>query len=169
MKCEKCGVADANLLYTETVNGQSRTLHLCGDCAKSLGIGNFPAEGKPFSSLFGGYPDLFSDFFGLSSNQSQKSGKTCADCGSSFAEIKKSGKVGCPACYTAFGEELSESIRAIHGNATHTGRAPLAKRAAMEKETKLATLKKALRDAIASEDFEKAAMLRDEIRTVEKA
>ena len=166
MKCEKCGVADANLLYTETVNGQSRTLHLCSGCAKSLGIA---VEGKPFSSLFGGYPDLFSDFFGLSSNQTQKSGKTCTDCGSSFAEIKKSGKVGCPACYAAFGEELAESIRAIHGNATHTGRAPLAKRAAMEKETRLATLKKALRDAIASEDFEKAATLRDEIRAVEKA
>ena len=82
-------------------------------------------------------------------------------------EIAAEGKVFCPQCYADFREELSRTIRSIHGNVTHTGEMPAKLSAVQEKENKKASLKKALEAAIAAENFEEAATLRDEIRALE--
>ena len=33
MKCEKCGKNEATMYYKETINGVTREMHLCPDCA----------------------------------------------------------------------------------------------------------------------------------------
>jgi protein arginine kinase activator len=80
----------------------------------------------------------------------------------------KSSKAFCPECYTTFLEELRPTLRSLHGNVTHTGRAPAGRRAQQEKRDKLASLKAQLGEAIKEENFEEAAKLRDEIRGLEK-
>mgnify|MGYP000478331214 CR=1 FL=1 len=34
MKCEKCGKNEATMYYKETVNGVTREMHLCPECAQ---------------------------------------------------------------------------------------------------------------------------------------
>ena len=41
MKCQVCNEKEATYFYEETVNGKSRSFHLCRDCAQRL-----QAEGK---------------------------------------------------------------------------------------------------------------------------
>ena len=76
--------------------------------------------------------------------------------------------MGCPACYEAFKEELEGTIRSIHGNTKHVGRAPARFRQGRERQDKLAQLRAQMKEAIANEAFEQAAALRDEIRSLEE-
>ena len=164
MKCEKCKENEATVYLQQSINGNTRSMHLCAKCAAQLqGGGLFGEDAFSFGG-FGG--NLFSDLFGIAPHE-RVADKTCPACGASFAEIRREGKVCCPACYAAFADELEPTIRSIHGNVVHTGRAPAARRAKRNKEEKIAELKKQLTAAIDAEKYEEAAKLRDEIRKID--
>ena len=38
MKCQNCGNNDANVRYTQIINGVKKQMNLCEKCAKKLGI-----------------------------------------------------------------------------------------------------------------------------------
>ena len=159
MKCERCNQNEATFFYQEQIGGKTKKIALCHACAAKEGLGE--ATANPFSLLLGG-------FSGLGLQKSQSSAR-CPACGATMRELIHEGRVGCAACYRTFEAELAPSIRAMHGNATHTGRAPHQYAAKKEKATRLEALREALQAAIATEDFEKAATLRDEIRALQNA
>ncbi len=172
MLCEKCKKRTATVFYNENINGKTRSYSLCGECAAELRekgelqditsmIGSFA---DPFSSL---HNDLFGSFFGIPARISAGSDKACPECGTTFREITKTGKVGCPACYTAFADELSGLIQSVHGTTAHTGNVPARHREKKERAEKLAALKAELQTAIENEEYEKAATLRDEMHKLE--
>lgn len=179
MKCEKCGKNEATTYYKETINGQTREMHLCSECAKTLHITS-PFEqafahmnssmrsffDTPFPSLFGG-SDFFERAFTpmLSDNWSpftvlQEPERRCPTCGTSLSDIRRTGKVGCPDCYHAFDDVLTPSI--------HQESTPAAQ-PAESKESVTQILQEKLQKAIELEDYEEAARLRDEIRKQSKA
>ena len=120
----------------------------------------------PFHSL---QNDLLNGLFGFSAPPAGKESKTaCPDCGAVWADLVKTGKAVCPRCYQTFGEALQGTLRSLHGNVTHTGRAPAGRRAEKERKDKLSELRRALGEAIATENFEDAARIRDEIRALER-
>lgn len=169
MICEKCKKKEATIFYEETVNGTKRSYSICADCAADLEKQGEISLSHNFFSLpsFGGFHDgLFGGLFGIPEAQPQTK-KACPGCGATMNDLRKNGKVGCPQCYTTFGEELGSTIRSIHGNVRHVGRAPSRFLKNREKADRLASLKQQLKDAIAKEDFELAATLRDEIRALE--
>lgn len=163
MKCEHCHNNEATFFYEETVNGESRSLQLCAECAAKM-----KKEGAPFGAAFPFSGDLLSGLFGLSAPIRKESGKTCPGCSATWQELMKDGKAICPQCYATFGEELKPTLRSLHGNVTHVGRAPADRRAKKEKLDRLTALKRSLADAIREEKFEDAAKLRDEIRELER-
>lgn len=169
MLCEICKKKEATVFYEETINGTKRSYSLCADCATelekqgeiSLGHSGFALPG------FGGFHDaLFGGLFGISDGQSQRK-KACPKCGATMNDLQANGKVGCPECYSVFDEVLNGTIRSIHGNVKHVGRAPARFRQNRKKADRLDVLKQQLKDAVANENFELAATLRDEIRTLE--
>jgi protein arginine kinase activator len=89
---------------------------------------------------------------------------TCPGCGLAYNEFKAKGRLGCPTCYEAFAPVLVPLLEKVHGAAAHTGRAP--HRVAGEREAReaLAGLEEELTQAVAAEQYEKAAELRDRIR-----
>ena len=163
MKCEKCNQKEATIFFEQTVNGESRSMHLCPECAASVKKEGFFDEGFPFGA------NLFGSLFGLGAPQrTGASPKKCEGCGASFADIRREGKAACPRCYTTFARELEPTLRSLHGNVTHVGRAPAQRKGAKEKARQLDGLRNALRTAVAAEEYEKAAELRDQIKTLEK-
>ena len=164
MKCEKCNEREATVFLEQTINGESRSMHLCESCADTVKKeGLFEHTPFPFGS------DLFSDLFGFSAPvRLGSSAKTCPDCGATFAVIRHEGKVSCPRCYETFAEELSPTVHSLHGKVVHTGRAPAGLRAMRDKKERLETLQRDLRAAVENEEYEKAAKLRDEIRTLKQ-
>lgn len=171
MLCEKCGKKEATFYYRENVNGVEKSWKLCADCAAQLQKSGEISGGSAFGEdyltqmqkLFSG-DDLFGSL--LSPQKERTTGKTCSLCGSSFADLSRMGKVGCPRCYEAFANELIPSIRRIHGRTEHTGHTPRKFQAETEKKQKIAALEQELKKAIAEENYEHAAELRDNLRAL---
>ena len=135
------------------INGRAAEVHLCSDCARSLGYG------EAFSGFGLGLGELFGEL--MSKNEGGSSNSYCPTCGKYFDEIVSDGKMGCAECYGVFYEKLLPSLRRIHGKATYVGSKPSSNNISLEERVE--ELKKNLSDAIAEQNFELAAQIRDEI------
>lgn len=155
MKCENCNSNEATVLYTEKINGRERRMNLCLACAKKLEV----ERGFFASDFFGG--DLLSPMFYHGAKK--KDSLRCPLCASDFSAIERSGKVGCPVCYTTFAEQLGSTLRKLHGTATHIGRKPQRLRG---NDDEIKTLEASLKAAIEKEEYETAADIRDKIKEI---
>ena len=120
---------------------------------------------------------LFGSFFSTAL-PARTSAARCPQCGSSYHDIADSGKVGCASCYDTFYDDLLPTVRNVHGNTEHCGKRPnpfqkpisdqAEKADAPESPmAKIDRLKAQLNAAVADQNFEKAAQLRDEIKRLE--
>ena len=143
MTCQKCGSREATVHYQAQQNGDAQALRLCATCAAQMGITNFYGfADSPFSSFFSG-------------------GRTCPTCGLHEQTLRQDGRVGCADCYTQFADILQPYIKRVQGAVQHVG--------VTQQEDATDTLKNKLAQAIAQENYEEAARLRDEIRRLEGA
>lgn len=156
MLCTECKKNTATVFYQQNINGKTTELCLCQECAESHG---FLTGSSLFNELF--------KMPGISGASSKISHKVCTLCGSNENNFIKDGKVSCPVCYEIFADELSGPIKRIHGNVSHIGRAPAKLKKQNDKKLKLDEYKRQLNDAIAKEEYENAAILRDKIRELE--
>lgn len=160
MICENCGKNQATTHLKSIVNGKYTEMWLCSDCAKAMGVGNmFTHTATDFSSFLGSF---FGD--GL---PSRTSATRCKSCGTSFADIARSGKVGCADCYTNFYDELLPSIQKIHGNIQHTGKVANGVDIQVKVTREIEKTKQELAKAVKEQNFELAAKLRDKINELE--
>lgn len=164
MLCQNCKKNEANTHIKRVINGEATQKHLCSLCAQNLGYDNF------FSDFTFNLPSLFSSFF---DDRNLLLGETraerCEICGCSFEDIIKSGNVGCSNCYTKFYSKLQPSLQRIHGKVKHSGKVPpiAAKPIEVKEitvEDKIADLEKEMSKAIETQNFERAAAIRDEIK-----
>lgn len=168
MVCQSCGKKTATTHIKTIVNGKLTEYHLCSDCAGEKG----------YNTLFNNWNLDFGNMLGGLIGNSRQSSQVlrCEKCGSSFAEISKTGKLGCADCYKVFRSQLIPVIQRVHGTTRHKGKMPggSALRIADNKnqmvsvsESPIDEKKRLLRQAIEAQEFEKAAVLRDEIKEME--
>jgi len=155
--CDKCG-KPATVYLTEIVDGQKIEKHLCEDCASLEGItikSNVPIS------------QLLEDFI-LQSGGEDEPDYTCDVCGLTFAEYRKTGRLGCPHDYDAFEPVLVPLLERAHAGASqHIGKVPHRADSGQKKQNAILRLRTQLKDAVAKEDYERAASLRDQIRQLE--
>ena len=156
MQCCVCKEKPATVHLTQIVGDKMQKLDMCEECAKSKGI-NDPTSFAMADLMLG---------LGASQELDSAAGATlkCPRCGFSQADFKKSGRLGCPECYRTFAEGLSGLLKTMHKGTRHIGKAPEALRKTRDSVDRLKTLQTKLDKAIASEDFEQCAKLRDEIK-----
>ena len=152
MLCSKCHKNEATVYYKQNINGEIKEYALCAECAAQSELGFTPLN--LFGSMFAA-PNV------------KRVTKHCTLCNSTFDEIKQSGKVGCAECYGVFKDELAPMIKNIHSGAKHCGRAPKGYSEKRKAENELEKLRGELQKAIADEEYEKAAQLRDLIKEKE--
>lgn len=166
MYCEECKKRPATVHLTSIVNGVKVESHLCEQCASQKGSFIFDINNKL------SIPNLLGSFFGNTYNiqgmDASPDNTVCPSCGMTFDNIRETGRLGCSQCYQAFEEELDPILRRIHGNSQHIGKIPSrgGERVLMKK--KIDEFKKALQQALAHEEYEKAAEIRDSIKSMEK-
>lgn len=160
MLCDICKQNPAKVHLTQIVDGKTKKIDLCEACSKAKGIDD--PTGFSLADLLMG--------LGAAQEMEQASvsagGLKCTTCGFTQAEFKKTGRLGCPDCYRTFSDGLEGLLKSMHKGTRHTGKVPEALQASRNVEEQLQQLQKRLEKAIASEDFERAALLRDEIRNV---
>ncbi len=166
MVCDICGKNQATVHLTEIIDNQMNELHLCEECARE--------KSAQMESQFG-LSDLLAGMADFEKPAKEKdvgaaSTIKCPNCGLTYADFKKMGRLGCGQCYVAFKQYLTPLIKKIHGSSTHLGKAPEKAVPLVDdqKQTDLQGLRKKLQKAIEDEAFEEAARLRDEIKEFEK-
>lgn len=161
MICDECMKNNATIHMTTFVNGQVKTVHICQQCAAKK---NKPAVLPGFS-----FNDLLSAFY----ENKEAEEAMCDMCGTTLANFQKTGKLGCAQCYSVFESSILPVLKGIHINDKHTGKRP-GERVAVDIENQSACdnkkeeLRRELKAAISTENFEEAARLRDEIALLEK-
>jgi protein arginine kinase activator len=90
----------------------------------------------------------------------------CPHCGFTQADFKKAGRLGCSECYKVFADGLEGLLKTMHKGTRHVGKVPTIYRQSQDMAEKLKGLQKKLEKAIANEDFEAAATLRDEVKAL---
>ena len=166
MVCQICEKEEATVHFTEVINNQVSELHLCEECARKKGLSIQPHFS--IADLLVGLINL-----GITPPKIEESGVKCKNCGLSYAQFGKIGRLGCSECYQTFQKGVVPLLRKIHGSIQHRGKFPKkGKRVLSRREEKLPSalekLKAELIQAVDREEFEKAAIIRDKIRTLEK-
>lgn len=158
MFCDVCKSKEATVFLTQIVEGKMQKVNLCDSCSKEKGV-NDPT-GFALADLL----------LGLGAAQEidkNPAGVRCPVCGFSQVDFKKTGRLGCSACYDAFAEGLNGMLKNMHRGLVHAGKVP-AKLAIDRRRTfALSQLEEGLAKAIVEEHFEEAAALRDQIRRFE--
>lgn len=168
MLCQECRKRPAVVRVMMVVNGQKMEMHLCEECARKKSELEFLADPSlPLQQLLGGLLGQ------AEQDQTAEAGQTrvekrCPSCGSTYAQFARLGRLGCSECYNTFGDELRPMIRRIHGSVIHQGKVPARTGGDLKLKKEITDLRNALQKAVAKEDFEQAARLRDEIKELEK-
>jgi protein arginine kinase activator len=156
MKCERCGRHEAAVKYIEVEEGVKRSRWLCEDCAAEEGA-QAPASDEVVSS----HLQAFLGESETAGDEAPQTAQACPACGAELSQLHDVGRLGCPHCYQHFREELLPVLRRYHRATVHLGKAPRAHgpRAVLRRE--IGQLRSALETAVASENYEEAARLRD--------
>ncbi|CAJ1004526.1 MULTISPECIES: UvrB/UvrC motif-containing protein [Bacillales] len=166
MNCEECGKRPATLHLTKIVNGKKTEYHICEHCAQEKGDVFAGFHNFSINNLLSGL--LHFDPMTKKSQEPVQKPLRCETCGLTYAQFSKSGRFGCSDCYTFLGDRLDPLFRRIHGNTQHIGKVPERTGGQLKLRKELEQLKSTLQHYIASEEFEKAAEIRDRIRALEQ-
>ena len=162
MLCSLCKKKPATVHITQIEGNKMHKLDLCEDCAKEHKV-DAPSNFKLADMLLGlGAADEV--------GSAGPEELVCPQCGLTQSDFKKVGRMGCATCYQVFGPGLEEMLRTMHRGVRHTGKVP---RRLQEAQTpkvdvteQIRLLSQRLEQAVAQEDFELAAQLRDEIKAL---
>ncbi len=161
MKCEVCKLRESAIHVQQIIGDEKVDMYLCEVCAAEKGISK-QADAIELS--------LSQLLTGLFSAGSETAGdrEVCPNCGTGIDVIRKEGRLGCPECYGSFTSEIRAFQKKLSGSIRHVGKLPKKLRAYKELIIDRHELKSRLDEAVQNEDYERAAVLRDQIREIER-
>ncbi len=168
MLCERCNKKQATVFITKVINGEKQEVKLCDKCAsESSDIKiNFDMSmpgGFGIQNVISGIMDYLNQ-----SPQPVRKEPSCKYCGTTYSEFKRKGLLGCSSCYDEFMEVLTPIIKRVQGNVEHVGKFPNKCGKEIMEKRKLSQLKEELQKAIALEQYERAAEIRDTLKELKK-
>ena len=124
MLCEICHENEARVVYTEIINGVKKEQHLCESCAAKQSPFNIMGKIGPdiqFGNILSGLLQSFAK--GLNAMQEKET--ICGRCGMTASEFAKTGRLGCPNCYSAFAPILDKNLKTSQGAVENKGKRPM--------------------------------------------
>ena len=95
MLCEKCGIREANIKYTEIVGGVRTEHNFCSQCAREMDLGQYSAilDGEfPLGKLLSGLLGIQND----EEDPGQRVSVVCPTCHTTFEDFVENSRFGCP-------------------------------------------------------------------------
>ena len=189
MLCTNCNKNPAVVSFNQITDDKNQPKSLCLECMFQM------ATGGDISSLEGLFKNLPGGSIKLSTIMPLNPGESaslehifkglmnslaggqiqplptpeslCLTCGMNHEDFKSGGKFGCNACIQAFSNEINALLKNIHGSVRHTGKFPKTHGNEIKTKHQVDTLRLDLKKAIEDENYEQAALLRDQIRKLE--
>ena len=163
MLCDDCKKRPATVHITQITNNQKKDKHLCSQCSQVYGDLGFSYN--PQVSVNDFLKSIFNSGFGEMPGRNEDA---CSGCGMTYSDFSRSGKFGCSACYSHFAPRVEPLLRRIHGVSMHTGKVPQRSGGALGLKQQMKKLRQTLERHVHQEEYEQAAAVRDQIRTLEK-
>ena len=179
MKCEICKRAEAVTAITVTRDGARQELYVCAACAAAAKAGRkAPDKGHaPKVTVVGrdsgNVPEPLVEEFvkatlgfmkGMAEAEEEKD-RICPSCKATWEHIKETGRLGCPACWKAFAREIRETFLGMEYGRVHLGAAPDVRGISDAHDARTA-LERELKNAIAREDYLRAAEIKRQLDTL---
>jgi len=169
--CQACERRPAVVEFIQVTGDERREMALCRECALSMGV---RAQVEAFQRLSQLLMEQNSSSSPFDADTLQAK---CSRCGMVFEEFVRTGLLGCPQCYLDFEQQLKPALRRLHGVTRQAGEEPghaaqsvppVSKDNAGEtKSTETRQrLEIELNLALIDEDYERAAALRDKLRSL---
>jgi protein arginine kinase activator len=158
MLCDGCKCNDAAVFLSQILEGKMQKVNLCDACSKEKGVQD--PTGFALADLL----------LGIGAAEEIEKGaiaQKCPICGFTQTDFKKTGRLGCSACYHTFAEGLSSLLKAMHKGTEHVGKLPQRAHREIELNDRMRALNEDLQKAVAEENYETAASLRDQIKQLE--
>jgi len=159
--CRYCG-KPATIHLTDILDKTKSESHLCEACAKRKKI--LP-EGPGAQINVQALVQLILGQHSTRAETTDPESLVCPECGMKFIEFRAVGRLGCARDYSEFEVPLAQLLGKVHRATEHCGKMPKGRAASVELED----LRRTLKDAVAAEEYERAAELRDRIRQKEAA
>ncbi len=156
LHCDLCG-KPAHVHLTKVVKNQFQKVDLCEECAQSKGV----TDSETFSLAA-----LLAKSFADPAEETEGVSLVCEQCGYTARDFKKSGRLGCAACYDTMKAELGPLLAGLHKGGRHQGKTPTRQWRRLELAREIESLERQFREAVQSENFETAACYRDQLETL---
>ena len=180
MLCDRCGQREATIHDVNIVKGAVRETHLCESCADEMQSASGGGQSATLGEWLAGLGMMAADAPKFPATPRPSKAVACPVCGLRFLDLKKTGLVGCQSCYETFEARLAPLLRSAHdGGTRHAGKVPAVR---TTRETvrmaddpgdsdpspgsvaaRIEALTHKLALAIDAENYERAALIRDEL------
>jgi len=174
--CQECSIGMTSMLNLGNLNLGNLNLEniempinledLLGNMDSPISLENiFKGILESVQSIGNASPNI-----GQSPNRPQAARRAsgpCATCGLSYEQFKATGKLGCEACYQAFPKEIVALFKNVQSSSHHEGKLPKRFGSGLRQQREVDKLRASLRAAIDNENYEEAAKIRDQIRSME--
>ena len=164
MKCQQCD-KPATFHITELTGGKPQELHLCEEHARQYltSPGGEPSSTGSMAAVLAQQMAQQMAVGQTAEELAELDQQTCPVCGITFYEFRSQGRLGCPHDYVCFKPQLDPLIMNIHGEEQHVGKVPGRCPDGTQHRTELIRMRRELKEAIETENYERASELRDEI------
>lgn len=150
MICEICNTNKASMHIEYLPPQKSNGVYLCRDCAEQ-------------KNLFVLSPQKTSE-----EKEFAHEHYVCKNCGLRLADFMKTNTIGCSDCFFYFKTKITDKLNARIGHTDYEGEFPHPPISGPDEIPSIYELKQALEDAVAKEEFEFAAQLRDTLNRLIK-
>lgn len=162
MICDLCHKRKAVFYIEQVMKTKSLTINICAKCAGERGL--IPNSSTIRQSL----SSLVQEINHTAKTTSKRSNKCCPVCGCSLDDINKTGKVGCPECYSVFAEEIVKLMKSHGIKGPYTGTLPRRISGFRSRITDRMDIRTKLEESLKNEDYEKAAVYRDFLKALDR-
>lgn len=196
VKCDRCD-NEATVHEVMIKSGKRHERHLCEGCAKASGLAiqtHAPITQLLTQYITSQVQPGAGGAAGQAAAAAPAAINTCPTCGQTQQQFRQTGLLGCPHCYAAFEAQLGALMARAHDGGTHhvgkrparLGKGPMPMRAvqppaapvaggsakarpgtAAGLSARIQAMRQQLADAVAAEQYERAASLRDELKRLE--
>ena len=175
MLCEICKHNNAEcVLHRKGENGEDEELYVCKKCMEAANADSsgpsatisikptiITADGEPPPEFIQNFLDAAVGLIeGVVKSDIKPQEPKCKVCGSTWNKIKNSRTVGCADCWSQFAEEIHKEFLLNSYGPNHIGKIP--EHTSDGKPSRI-FLEKQLKDAVAKQDYRKAARIRKQL------
>lgn len=173
MMCQRCQKATATVHVDEVetfiapghADNEVTEHHLCERCASEAQLPGGAAPQKTVDEIWHILSSAGAS--GASSTPPARPTLECESCGMTLEELRRKGRLGCEHCYEVFEEHLTSLLERMHGSVEHVGRLPGVDEQELARRKAIEEAQAELSEAIAAEQFERAAELRDQLQSLD--